>query len=292
MIIIPILFGMLFITLGLISYIKTLKNVVYLYDITKISNIKNIAIIVFMVVFIALYIFISFNISFVVSSHKTLSQAISWLLCFGGIFVYLVVIVLGKAFYSIENFHLEMVKGLVGVFELRDKFTKGHSEHVAHIAELLYEKLPRETKKNIIKHQLIMAALLHDIGKILVPEEILNKRGSLTNEEYKKIKGHANYSEQILRSFNLFSPLANIVKYHHERLDGRGYNHLLSDEIPIESKIISVADTYSALSMDRIYRKKEDSKKKTIATLEECKGDQLDPLLVDILIGLIRLNKI
>ena len=126
------------------------------------------------------------------------------------------------------------------------------------------------------------AGLLHDIGKIGVENTYLNKDGSLNDEEWKEIRKHPQISHNILSSVNDYAPLAEIVLSHHERWDGNGYpNGLMHEEIPIEARIISVADAYDAMTSDRSYRKPIEMVD-VIEEFKRCSGSQFDPEIVDV----------
>ena len=278
-----IVLGMSFILFGIFDYIKLFKKLKHFYKITKSSKKTNICILLFMILFIILYSLTLKTILTGKIENNRFSLIISALLFAGGSFVYVVIILLKKTFFSIESFHIETVKSLVKIVELRDKYTKGHSEDVASLTELIFNNLPPNLKVNVSKNDLIQAALLHDIGKILVPENILNKKGALTNQEYKTIKKHTDDGCRILGAFELFQKLSPWVKYHHERIDGFGYHGLKKDDIPFESKIIAVADTYSALTTNRTYRDKIQPDK-AIEVLKSVAGTQLDNDIVEVLV--------
>lgn len=282
-----IILGICFIGFSIIKYINIIKKLDFFYKITNISRKANIYIITLMISFLLFYLFIFDCILSGMNGNDEFTLATSFLLFLGGVFVYFIIFLLNKTCLSIESFNVELIKGLVGVFELRDKYTKGHSEHVAALVELIFNNLPENLKANIYKSELIMASLLHDIGKILVPENIINKTGPLTDQEYDKVKKHTADGCSILKSFENFKNIAPWIKYHHERIDGNGYHCLKGTEIPLESKIIAVADTYSALTTNRVYRKKM-SPKKAIEVLESVSGTQLDSEIVEILVTIVK----
>ena len=174
---------------------------------------------------------------------------------------------------------LEILKTLINAVELKDPYTKGHSEHVYHITSLLYEAMDEASKNKISISKLLDAALLHDCGKISVADNILNKPGSLTAENWQAIKSHPATAKKMLDD-TYFREISDWVLYHHERMDGKGYYGLAAGEIPLESRIIAIADTYSALTTNRVYRRKLSSEK-ALETLKEIAGNQLDPNLVN-----------
>ena len=140
--------------------------------------------------------------------------------------------------------------------------------------------------------QLKKAALLHDIGKIGIPDSILNKPERLTDEEYDIMKSHVVKGGDILKSFTLIEHVEEGALYHHERYDGKGYVHgLKGEEIPLNARIIGIADTFDAMTANRVYRKQLDMDY-VIGELKIGRGTQFDPKLVDIMLRLIDEGKI
>ncbi|HOA98245.1 MAG TPA: HD domain-containing phosphohydrolase, partial [Acetivibrio saccincola] len=132
-----------------------------------------------------------------------------------------------------------------------------------------------------------IAALLHDIGKVEVPEEILNKSEPLTGSERSLLRQHPNYSINILEPLADKKSLIDTIKYHHERYDGKGYPHgIKGDEIPLEARILCVADAYDAMLSNRPYRKGM-KKEEAIEELLAKSGTQFDPLIVDTFINIL-----
>ncbi|MEN6565116.1 MAG: HD domain-containing phosphohydrolase [Veillonellales bacterium] len=153
-----------------------------------------------------------------------------------------------------------------------------HSSHVKKIALLLtdYLALSKQTKQDIAN-----AALLHDIGKIMIPKSILGKPAKLTPEEYKIIKEHSLYGYQILGSIDGLQHIADIILYHHEFFNGTGYPTGKSGlEIPFISRVLTISDVYEALISDRCYRKAL-PKVQAINIIIEGSGIQFDPVLVE-----------
>ncbi|ACR79932.1 HD-GYP domain-containing protein [Kosmotoga olearia] len=144
------------------------------------------------------------------------------------------------------------LKSLVWFFEQRDKYTVNHSKKVAMICMFLGKALGLRRKK---LKKLYNAALLHDIGKIGIPESILNKKGKLTSEEFEIVKKHPEIGANVIGKIHQLQDLAPIILYHHERTDGSGYPEGLSkDRIPLLARILAVADVFDALVSDRPYR--------------------------------------
>ena len=179
----------------------------------------------------------------------------------------------------VNHTHLmEMVTSLAGAIDAKDPYTKGHSTSVSRYAEALARavNLP-ETEVERIK----IGALLHDVGKIGIPESVLKKPGKLDDEEWEIMKQHPTIgAEKVLAPNEALRDLIPIVKYHHERLDGKGYpEQLKGNEIPLAARIVSVADAYHALVSDRPYRKGMPIEK-ACAILKEGAGIQWDSDLV------------
>lgn len=277
--------GLFFIFLGSINYLKIVKNLDFINKVMKKSVNRNIYLTVFVLLVSFLFLYL-FELGYIILANleNTIRLNMSSLLLFaGGLFVYTILLILEKTFFSIESFHLEMVSGLVGVVELRDSYTSGHSQHVADLVGVIFDNLPDKWKSGISKSDLLQAALLHDIGKILVPMDILNKKTPLDANEYDQIKKHVDYGSRILESFDVFDKILPWIKYHHERIDGNGYYRLKWDEIPIESKIIAVADTYSAITTDRVYKERL-THKEALEILKSISGTQLDSEIVEIFV--------
>ena len=136
------------------------------------------------------------------------------------------------------------------------------------------------------------AALLHDIGKIGIPDSVLNKPSRLTDEEYAVMKTHVTRGAEILKDFTLIEHVVEGARYHHERYDGKGYpDGLKGEEIPLYGRIIAVADAFDAMTANRIYRKRQDFDY-VMSELHKGRGTQFDPELLDIFLKLIDDKKI
>lgn len=153
-----------------------------------------------------------------------------------------------------QNHLIEMVTSLAGAIDAKDPYTKGHSTSVSRYSEALARaiNLPEDEVQKIR-----LGGLLHDVGKIGIPENVLRKPGKLENDEWEIMKQHPVIgAEKVLAPNEALAHLIPIVKYHHEHIDGSGYpEHLKGDEIPFAARIVAVADTYHALISDRPYRK-------------------------------------
>lgn len=154
-------------------------------------------------------------------------------------------------FHFLSDYLSNLFK-VINEVEKKDKYTHNHSDRVCKYAvKIAYEMgINRDIITNVA-----IASLFHDVGKVLVPDYILNKAGKLTEHEFEIIKKHPKYSADFIKDIK-YADVMHIVKQHHERLDGSGYpNGLKSDEICLEAKIIAVADTFDAMTSDRPYRK-------------------------------------
>ena len=145
-----------------------------------------------------------------------------------------------------ENY-FNTIRMLVRAVEIRDPYTMGHSEHVANLCMLCYAHLPQSLQKGIDAELLRCTALMHDIGKIGVPERILNKTGRLTNDEWEAVRQHTTIGKDFLSKMDIYNSVPDWVAYHHERIDGSGYHGLINDEIPFAARLLAVTDTFSAI---------------------------------------------
>jgi putative nucleotidyltransferase with HDIG domain len=176
---------------------------------------------------------------------------------------------------------INTVAVLISILETRDENLTGHSLHIEKLADLFYEELPTAMRIKVKKDDLRMAALLHDIGQSSVPSGTLGKAGKLTDEEREKVKHHPEASVRLLESMGGFDRILDGVRYHHERIDGRGYYGLKGDQIPIIARILAILDTFSAVTVLKSYkpaRTYEDG----ITTLKLGAGSQFDEKLVTI----------
>ena len=170
------------------------------------------------------------------------------------------------------------------VIDMKDRYTNGHSTRVAEYTAMLSKELGYD-EDTVEKYYRI--ALLHDIGKIGVPPEVLNKPGKLTDEEFEIIKSHTLKGYEALKEITIMPELAVGAQAHHERPDGRGYpNHLKGDEIPRVAQIIAVADCFDAMYSNRPYRNRMNFEK-VVSIIKEASGTQLVPDVVDAFVRLV-----
>ncbi|MDR2516869.1 MAG: HD domain-containing protein [Spirochaetaceae bacterium] len=173
---------------------------------------------------------------------------------------------------------LEAIRAFVNTIDLKDNLFKGHSKHVYDIVNLFYEEL-EDYHEVLNREKLLDAAILHDIGKINISSGILSKSEGLTHEEWEILKSHPLRGKEMLDETG-FREISDWVLYHHEWVNGNGYYGLASENIPLESKIIAIADSYSALSSERAWRARL-SHEETLAVIISGAGKQFDRKLVD-----------
>ena len=206
---------------------------------------------------------------------------VAGILFFGSIFVSLALVLMYYLVDSLKDRSMEITETLIGVIETRDSNLNGHSRNVEMLSMCLYRYLPASMKDGISPVSFEYAALLHDVGKLGVPESILNKPGKLTPEEWDVMKQHPKIAMDLLRSLPSFDEIKDWILYHHERMDGKGYYSIPGDDIPLPARIIAVCDTYSAITMRRSYKETR-SHEEAIDIIKEVAGSQLDPDLVSI----------
>ncbi len=184
-----------------------------------------------------------------------------------------------RLFSSGKEMYLNVMKSFADALDAKDNYTRGHSEQVTKYAiEVAREMKLSESEVELLR----FSAILHDIGKIGIDDKILKKDDILTREEYEKIKNHPYIASRILENIKEFSDVSDIIVHHHEKFDGSGYPGKLKEgEIPLLSRIITVADAFEAMTSDRPYRKAM-SREEAHMELIRCKETQFDPQIVDV----------
>ena len=178
---------------------------------------------------------------------------------------------------------LDMITSLAYAVEAKDPHTKGHSQAVSRWAAQIAMQM-RLSEAEI--EEIRLAGLVHDIGKIHVPESVLFKPTLLTAEEFELMKSHAAWGAKILEPMNV-TGIERIVRHHHERCDGQGYpDNLRGEEIPLGARIIAVANAFNVMVNAHPYRKAR-TVEEAVAELRRCSGTQFDPVVVDAFLRLI-----
>lgn len=201
---------------------------------------------------------------------------------------------LSQQFYERERESRMLVDIMASSMELRNGESGLHVLHIRNLTEILLERLVQKTDKyeltGACRSTIAMASTLHDIGKMAIPDAILNKPGRLTAEEFEVMKTHAAIGAQMLENLNqykddaLMQTAKAICHYHHERWDGRGYPEgLKGDQIPIEAQVVSVADVYDALTSERVY-KKAIPHEKAMRMIADGECGAFNPLLMECLV--------
>lgn len=186
---------------------------------------------------------------------------------------------------EVEMVTMHSIMSIANTIDAKDKYTSGHSIRVAKCSMAIARELgwTEEEQQNIQ-----YVALLHDIGKIGIPDAVLNKPSNLNEEEFAMIKKHPIIGGEILKEIHTIPHVQEGALFHHERYDGKGYPHgLKGRDIPLFGRIVCIADTYDAMSTDRVYRKRL-SDEKIISEYEKYKGTQFDPNLTNLFVRMLK----
>lgn len=175
---------------------------------------------------------------------------------------------------NLEQTYLSVLTALANAVEARDIYTRGHTERVWYMAEIIAQEMSWDKEK---MWEVRVGGILHDIGKIGVPDAILNKPGELSSEEFEVMKTHPTQGAKILEGISFLAPSLPYILYHHERFDGGGYPFgLKGDKIPIQGRLLAVVDTFDAMCSDRPYRKRRETQA-ALKEIRDCSGTQFDP---------------
>ncbi|MBI2921130.1 MAG: HD domain-containing protein [Planctomycetes bacterium] len=194
-----------------------------------------------------------------------------------------------KLIEDLENLFFESIRTIVAALEAKDRYTCGHSERVTTYAVEIARAMDW-TEKDL--NTLNLSALLHDVGKIGIPERVLLKPGKLTAEEYEIMKQHPVIGAEIIKHLKNAASIIGGIRYHHERWDGMGYpDGLKAEQIPLMARIIQMADSYDAMTSHRPYRKGL-THEEVVSEVERCKGSQFDPKIAEVFLRLVRGGRI
>lgn len=179
---------------------------------------------------------------------------------------------------------LETITTIANIIDAKDEYTKGHSQRVAEYSSAIAKNMGySEEAVNNIRY----IALMHDIGKVGIPDAVLKKPDRLDSDEFSMMKQHVDIGSGILRDNHTIDGLEIGARYHHEKYDGNGYSEgLKGEEIPEIARIIGLADAYDAMTSDRVYRKRL-SDEEVIAEIRKNKGSQFDPKIANLFIEML-----
>ncbi len=187
-----------------------------------------------------------------------------------------------QVYSKLKEAYSDTVRSLVNAVEAKDVYTRGHSERVAVYSRRIAEQMG---VTRLSPSQIEIAALLHDIGKLGVPNSVLSKPGSLTPEEFEQVRSHPGTGKELLRDVSFLRDIVPLVYAHHERLDGTGYPQGLKDhEVSVEARVLAVADAYDAMTSERPYRSALEPAS-AIRELERGAGTQFDSKVVAALVA-------
>ena len=189
---------------------------------------------------------------------------------------------------ALEDLH-DLVDALSTALDAKNTHMCGHSERVAELSLLMAKTMGLSLAE---QEKIHIGAHLHDIGKIGIPDVILNKPGKLTESEFAIIRKHPEIGGTIVGKVKAFSDVADIVRHHHERFDGKGYpDQLCGMEISLGARIVAVADSFDAMITMRSYRLPK-TVHEAMVEMERCRGSQFDPTIVEVLKSVIIKNKL
>lgn len=278
----------LILVLILVGAINMLANVIFYIIFTirmkdvisggvKKDNVMTIIGLILIIFFLFGYVYVGF--------YANPNLVTGLILFFGSIFVSVVIALMNFLIKTSKERSLEIAQVLISVIDSRGPNLQGHSMHVKNLMTVFYKYLPRHYKSEYNLVSLEYAALLHDIGKLGMPEELLNKEGNLNEEETALMHTHPQIGVRLLRPIKSFDYISDWILYHHERVDGNGYYFKKDDSIPFPSKIIAIIDTFSAITMGRVYSSPK-TYEETIEIIKKDAGTKFDKELVDIFVSI------
>ena len=179
----------------------------------------------------------------------------------------------------------QTMKTFSNFIDNKDTYTQGHSTRVAAYVREMAKRMGLDEQTQL---HMYYAGLMHDIGKLTVADDVLNKTSRLSTEEWSLIQQHTTNGAMLLKNFTILPEINDAVLYHHERYDGTGYvNRMSGKNIPLVARMVGIADAYDAMNTNRCYRLKF-SEERIISELERCRGKQFDPDIVPYLISMIK----
>ncbi|WP_262055768.1 HD-GYP domain-containing protein [Streptomyces sp. STR69] len=216
-----------------------------------------------------------------------LMMAVLWRSPYGPVAALLVLLPMGVSWWVFAQYHREhaahqaTIRALVQAVDIKDGYTRGHSERVGQASMMIARELGMDDSRVEV---LRFAGILHDVGKLGVPTRLLRKDGPLTPEERRVIELHPEYGHEIVRGIGFLGEARAAVLHHHERLDGSGYPYgLLGSQIPESARVVAVADAFDAMTSTRSYRRARPVSV-ALEELSRCAGTQFDPLMVRALV--------
>ena len=179
----------------------------------------------------------------------------------------------------------QTMKTFSNFIDNKDTYTQGHSTRVAAYVREMAKRMGLDEQTQL---NMYYAGLMHDIGKLTIADDVLNKTSKLSNEEWNLIQQHTTNGAMLLKNFTILPEINDAVLYHHERYDGTGYmNRMSGKDIPLVARMVGIADAYDAMNTNRCYRLKF-SEERIISEMERCRGKQFDPDIVPYLISMIK----
>ena len=216
-----------------------------------------------------------------------LMMAVLWRSPYGPVAALLVLLPMGVSWWVFAQYHQERaahqatIRALVQAVDIKDGYTRGHSERVGQASMMIARELGMDDSRVEV---LRFAGILHDVGKLGVPTRLLRKDGPLTPEERRVIELHPEYGHEMVRGIGFLGEARAAVLHHHERLDGSGYPYgLLGSQIPESARVVAVADAFDAMTSTRSYRRARPVSV-ALEELSRCAGTQFDPLMVRALV--------
>lgn len=230
------------------------------------------------------FLMLSLGLAYAFRSTGTLGFALLFLPVLGLVYAFRIYSREAQLAKRLERFSMQMAASMITALDLKDNYTARHSAAVAQYSFDISREMKLSKRECSMAH---LAGLLHDLGKISIPDCVLRNTACLTDEEWTVIQDHPRAGQQILADMSEFDVLSQIVLHHHERFDGRGYpDGIAGGDIPLLSRIVSVADSYSAMITDRPYRMRREPAE-AMAELRAGRDSQFDGEVVDAFLAVL-----